>query len=277
MSLGAIETASAGSHPKPLHPNAVRVLRKRGIDISENRAKQLDEFVTQPFDTVVTLCDRVRKVSAEFRSRPERVHWSVPDPALEGRTDRASYPAFERTAWSRDRASGSGSICSLTIQRGEPHMQNDEIVNVRYMVDDVEESIAFYTKLLGFEVLTQRRAGLCGCEAGQPSFVAVRAAELGRTSDAGRRTAWPGRVEPHSLHSRRHRHRDRTPAPPARRFRNNVVEGPGGRQILLQDPSGNVVEFKGPAPRRPRTGGTRSGARRSRGDGSPPGRALMLL
>jgi ArsR family transcriptional regulator, arsenate/arsenite/antimonite-responsive transcriptional repressor / arsenate reductase (thioredoxin) len=98
MSGGAIEAASAGSHPKPLHPNAVRVLKKRGIDISANRSKHLDEFVSQRFDTVITLCDRVREVCPEFPSRPELVHWSVPDPALAGPTDRDSYPAFERTA-----------------------------------------------------------------------------------------------------------------------------------------------------------------------------------
>ena len=103
-SEGAIETASAGSRPKPLHPNAVRVLRKRGIDISGNRTKHLDEFVDQPFDAVITLCDRVREVCPEFPSNPELVHWSLPDPALGGPTDRDSYPAFERTAaelWTR--------------------------------------------------------------------------------------------------------------------------------------------------------------------------------
>jgi protein-tyrosine-phosphatase/DNA-binding transcriptional ArsR family regulator len=98
MSAGAIEAASAGSHPKPLHPNAVRVLRRRGIDIRANRSKHLDEFDSQRFDTVITLCDRVREVCPEFPSRPELVHWSVPDPTMEGPTDRASYPAFERTA-----------------------------------------------------------------------------------------------------------------------------------------------------------------------------------
>jgi ArsR family transcriptional regulator, arsenate/arsenite/antimonite-responsive transcriptional repressor / arsenate reductase (thioredoxin) len=98
MSAGAIRAASAGSHPKPLHPNAVRVLQKRGIDISANRTKHLDEFVSQPFDAVITLCDRVREVCPEFPYSPELVHWSVPDPTLEGVTNRASYPAFERTA-----------------------------------------------------------------------------------------------------------------------------------------------------------------------------------
>ena len=98
MSDGTIEAASAGSHPKPLHPNALRVLKRRGIDISANRSKHLDRFLSQRFDMVITLCDRVREVCPEFPSHPQLVHWSIPDPALEGQTDGASYPAFERTA-----------------------------------------------------------------------------------------------------------------------------------------------------------------------------------
>jgi protein-tyrosine-phosphatase/DNA-binding transcriptional ArsR family regulator len=93
MSAGTIDAASAGSAPKPLHPNAVRVMQRRGIDIRANRTKHLDEFVSKRFDTVITLCDRVREVCPEFPSSPELVHWSVPDPALD-----ASYRAFERTA-----------------------------------------------------------------------------------------------------------------------------------------------------------------------------------
>ena len=98
MSAGAIRADSAGSNPKPLHANAVRVMRKRGLDISGNRTKHLDEFVAHRFDAVITLCDRVREVCPEFPSHPRLVHWSTADPALEGPTDRASYPAFERTA-----------------------------------------------------------------------------------------------------------------------------------------------------------------------------------
>ena len=98
MSGGTIETFSAGSHPKPLHPNAVRVLRAYGIDIAGRRTKHFDEFGSQRFDTVITLCDRVREVCPDFPSHPELVHWSVPDPAAAGPIDRASYPAFERTA-----------------------------------------------------------------------------------------------------------------------------------------------------------------------------------
>ena len=98
QSEGTIDVVSAGSNPKPLHVNAVRVMQQRGIDISANRTKHLDEFVSQRFDFVITLCDRVREVCPEFPAHPDLVHWSIPDPALEGTTARASYPAFERTA-----------------------------------------------------------------------------------------------------------------------------------------------------------------------------------
>ena len=67
MSAGTIEAVSAGSHPKPLHPNAIRVLRTYGIDISGHRTKHLDEFRHQRFDTVITLCDRVREVCPSSR------------------------------------------------------------------------------------------------------------------------------------------------------------------------------------------------------------------
>jgi protein-tyrosine-phosphatase len=93
---------SAGSHPKVLHPNAVRVMGKHGIDISAHQTKHLDEFATTRFDLVITLCDRVREVCPEFPSHPERVHWSIPDPALEGATNRASYPASSGLRTSRD-------------------------------------------------------------------------------------------------------------------------------------------------------------------------------
>jgi protein-tyrosine-phosphatase len=98
LSAGAIETASAGSHPKPLHANAIRVMRRRGFDISANRTKHLDEYLTQRFDMVITLCDRVSEICPEFPSHPQLVHWSIPDPSAAGTTNRASYPAFERTA-----------------------------------------------------------------------------------------------------------------------------------------------------------------------------------
>jgi ArsR family transcriptional regulator, arsenate/arsenite/antimonite-responsive transcriptional repressor / arsenate reductase (thioredoxin) len=95
---GVVQARSAGSQPKPLHPNAVRVMRERGIDISDHRSKHLDRFAGQRFDYVITLCDRVREVCPEFPAHPDLIHWSIPDPAREGGTDAETYPAFERTA-----------------------------------------------------------------------------------------------------------------------------------------------------------------------------------
>jgi ArsR family transcriptional regulator, arsenate/arsenite/antimonite-responsive transcriptional repressor / arsenate reductase (thioredoxin) len=98
LSGGAVSAASAGSHPKPLHLNAVRVMRARGIDISGRRSKPLTEFAEERFDYVISLCDRVREVCPEFPGGPELIHWSIPDPAREPGPDEETLPAFERTA-----------------------------------------------------------------------------------------------------------------------------------------------------------------------------------
>jgi protein-tyrosine-phosphatase/DNA-binding transcriptional ArsR family regulator len=98
LSGGAVSAASAGSHPKPLHPDAVRVMRARGIDLAGRRSKHLSEFAGERFDHVISLCDRVREACPEFPGAPELIHWSVPDPAREPGGDAATLPAFERTA-----------------------------------------------------------------------------------------------------------------------------------------------------------------------------------
>jgi protein-tyrosine-phosphatase len=93
-----VEARSAGSHPKPLHPQAVRVLAERGIDIAGNPTKHLRRFQRMRFDRVITLCDRVREVCPDFPGTPTTAHWSIADPAAEGDSDGGSYAAFRRTA-----------------------------------------------------------------------------------------------------------------------------------------------------------------------------------
>ena len=88
---------------------------------------------------MITLCDRVREVCPEFPSHPRLVHWSIPDPALEGPTNRASYPAFERTADELESRIGFLLYSpDRTSDEEDRLMLIDEIVNVRYMVDDVD-------------------------------------------------------------------------------------------------------------------------------------------
>ena len=133
--------AARAAIPSRCTRNAVRVMAERGIDISANRTKHLDEFARQRFDLVITLCDRVREVCPEFPAHPNPSHWSIPDPALEGVDDRATYPAFERTAAELETRIGFLLASpGPNHRRGGRPMLNDETVNVRYMVDDVDDA-----------------------------------------------------------------------------------------------------------------------------------------
>jgi protein-tyrosine-phosphatase/DNA-binding transcriptional ArsR family regulator len=95
---GAVEAVSAGSHPKPLHPNAVRAMREAfGLDLAGQESKPLDRFAGQSFDWVISLCDRVREVCPEFPGHPQTIHWSLANPAT-GEPDDLTYPLFQQTA-----------------------------------------------------------------------------------------------------------------------------------------------------------------------------------
>jgi protein-tyrosine-phosphatase len=96
---GFVRAHSAGSNPRPLHPNAVRVMRdEHGVDMTGHESKHLEVFARERFDWVISLCDRVREVCPEFPGHPETVHWSIPNPAADGADDEASYPLFQQTA-----------------------------------------------------------------------------------------------------------------------------------------------------------------------------------
>jgi len=125
----------------------------------------------------------------------------------------------------------------------------DAFVNVRYMVDDVEAAIAWYTQHLGFELISSAA----------PAFADVKRGSLrlllsGPKSSAGRPMPDGEQPRPGGW-NRIHLVVDDLAAEVARlraagvRFRNDVVSGPGGSQILLQDPSGNFVELFQPGRR----------------------------
>jgi catechol 2,3-dioxygenase-like lactoylglutathione lyase family enzyme len=124
---------------------------------------------------------------------------------------------------------------------------SDETVNVRYMVDDVEAAIDFYTSHLGFSLISSAA----------PAFADVRRGALrlllsGPTSSAGR--AMPDGRQPgpggwnriHLLVDDLQAEVDRLRSEGVG-FRNEIVTGPGGSQILLDDPSGNPIELFQPA------------------------------
>jgi catechol 2,3-dioxygenase-like lactoylglutathione lyase family enzyme len=121
-----------------------------------------------------------------------------------------------------------------------------EMVNFRYMVDDVDAAVQFYTSILGFDVMNHF-----------PAFADVVRGNLrlllsGPRSSAGR--AMPDGAQPApGGWNRIHLLVDDIEAEVARlrglgaQFRNEIVDGPGGRQVLLQDPAGNLVELFQPA------------------------------
>ena len=120
-------------------------------------------------------------------------------------------------------------------------------VNVRYMVHDIDAAIAFYTTHLGFQLLTRQA----------PAFADVKRGDLrlllsARTSSAGRPLP-DGRQPVPGGWNRIHLIVDDIEAEVARLraagvpFRNDIIKGPGGSQVLIDDPSGNPIELFQPA------------------------------
>jgi catechol 2,3-dioxygenase-like lactoylglutathione lyase family enzyme len=119
----------------------------------------------------------------------------------------------------------------------------DEFVNVRYLVDDVEAAVAFYTAHLGFELRSSHFPAFADVTRGQ-----LRLLLSGPTSSGGR-TLPDGRVPTPGGWNRIHlvfddlaTEIDRLRAAGVA-FRSDVVRGPGGQQIVLDDPAGNPVEL----------------------------------
>lgn len=126
---------------------------------------------------------------------------------------------------------------------------SETMVNVRYIVDEVETAIAWYTEHLGFTLLSNHAPAFADVAHGS-----LRLLLSGPTSSAGR--AMPdGETPGPGGWNRIHLIVDDLPAEVARlraagvRFRNDIVTGPGGSQILLVDPSGNLVELFQPGRR----------------------------
>ena len=85
---------SAGTRPSVVNPLAIQVMRERGIDISHQRSKHLNEYISQPFDYVITVCDSAAESCPLFPGRAERIHWSFPDPAAALGSDEEKLSMF---------------------------------------------------------------------------------------------------------------------------------------------------------------------------------------
>jgi catechol 2,3-dioxygenase-like lactoylglutathione lyase family enzyme len=118
-----------------------------------------------------------------------------------------------------------------------------ETVHVRYMVDDVAAAIAFYTSLFGFELLSDMSPAFADVKRGNlrlllsgPKSSAARPMPDGRQPEPGGWNRIHFVVDDIAAETERLRAAGVT-------FRNDVISGPGGKQVLVEDPAGNPIEL----------------------------------
>jgi catechol 2,3-dioxygenase-like lactoylglutathione lyase family enzyme len=128
-------------------------------------------------------------------------------------------------------------------------MIDDGVVNVRYMVDDVEAAVAFYTEHFGFELISSAAPAFADVRRGNLRLLlSGPASSAGRPMPDGRQPAPGGWNRIHLIVSDLAAEVERLRAA-GLTFRNEIVNGPGGSQILLDDPAGNPIELFQPAVR----------------------------
>ena len=93
----AFEAHSAGSEPAGLNPLTVRVLAEAGIDVGEAESTHVDTYVGEPWDYVITVCDRARESCPVFPHAGAQLHWSLEDPAAAEGDDATRMAAFRAT------------------------------------------------------------------------------------------------------------------------------------------------------------------------------------
>jgi arsenate reductase len=91
------EVASAGSKPAGyVHPLSIEVMREIGIDISSHRSKHLEEFLSKPVETVITVCGNADQACPMFPGQLNRHHWGFDDPAHAEGTREEQLAVFRR-------------------------------------------------------------------------------------------------------------------------------------------------------------------------------------
>jgi|SRR5579859_1546386 len=97
LAADRFDVFSAGSKPSIVNPLAIQVMVERGIDIHTHRSKHLSEYLNQPFDYVITVCDNAAETCPVFPGRAQRIHWSFPDPAAVTGDEARKLDVFRHT------------------------------------------------------------------------------------------------------------------------------------------------------------------------------------
>ena len=90
------EVCSAGTHPVGLNQGSVEAMAEVGIDIAHHRSKHMSEFLSQPFDHVITVCDRAKESCPMWPGSTHIVHWNFDDPAATTDSEEARRQIFRR-------------------------------------------------------------------------------------------------------------------------------------------------------------------------------------
>lgn len=88
------EVVSAGLEPSVVNPKAIRVMQEDGVDISSHTSKDVEQFVGQKFDFIITVCDNAKERCPFFPGQAERIHWSFEDPAAAKGTEEEVLAVF---------------------------------------------------------------------------------------------------------------------------------------------------------------------------------------
>src|SRR5678816_3233976 len=96
-SKGQFRVASAGSKPAGhVHPLAIKALAEIGLDISKHTSKHMNDFLTQPVETVITVCGNADQACPTFPGQMNRHHWGFDDPAHAVGSDEEKMQMFRR-------------------------------------------------------------------------------------------------------------------------------------------------------------------------------------
>jgi len=125
-------------------------------------------------------------------------------------------------------------------------MADTETVNVRYLVDDVAASVDYYTRHFGFTVGINSPAFADVTRGNLRLLLSGPMSSAGRTMSDGEQPCPGGWNRIHLIVDDIHREVDRL-GEQGVKFRNQIVTGPGGAQVLAVDPSGNLIELFQPA------------------------------
>ena len=75
------EVLSAGLEPGKVNPNAILVMKEDNVDISSNTSDDINSFIKEKFDYIITVCDNAKENCPYFAGNALRIHWSFEDPA----------------------------------------------------------------------------------------------------------------------------------------------------------------------------------------------------